>query len=193
MKTSVFVGASVDGFIARSDGALDFLSVSGADQDNGYDEFFATVDALVIGRNTYDIVRPFPTWPYGPKPVFVLSTRPIAPAPPGSAVERTSGTPAEVLSPCRSRVPTRLRRRRHHDSALPSCRPYPASRHHACASPHRSRDSTVRPGQCRYSTHTRRYAGNLRWRRPERVRYPTGPRFQHEESASSRRHLTLYR
>jgi|SRR5215471_2968613 len=98
MKTSVFVGASLDGFIARSNGAFDFLSTSGAERDNGYDEFFATVDALVIGRNTYDVVLPFPRWPYGPKPVFVLSARPIASPPGDSAVERMSGTPAEILS-----------------------------------------------------------------------------------------------
>src|SRR5262249_28625857 len=49
-------------------------------------------------RNTYDVVRSFPTWPYGPKPVFVLSTRPLAAAPSGSSVEHISGTPAEVLS-----------------------------------------------------------------------------------------------
>ncbi len=98
MLTSVFVGASLDGFIARLNGAFDFLSASGAERDNGYDEFFATVDVLVIGRNTYDIVRSFPSWPYGSKPVFVLSTRPVPPAPPGSSVERLSGTPAEVLS-----------------------------------------------------------------------------------------------
>jgi dihydrofolate reductase len=98
LKTSVFVGASLDGFIARSSGAFDFLSVSGAEQDNGYDEFFATVDALVVGRNTYDVVLTFPTWPYGPKPVFVLSTRPLAPSSRGSSVERLSGTPAEIIS-----------------------------------------------------------------------------------------------
>lgn len=98
MKTTVFVGTSVDGFIARASGAFDFLSGSGAERDNGYDEFFATVDALVLGRNTYEVVLPFPAWPYGPKPVFVLSTRPIAPAPGGASVERMSGAPGEILS-----------------------------------------------------------------------------------------------
>lgn len=98
MKTSVFVGASLDGFIARSSGAFDFLSAGEAGRNNGYDEFFATVDALVIGRNTYDVVLAFPTWPYGPKPVFVLSTRPLGPSPGGSSVERLSGTPAEIIS-----------------------------------------------------------------------------------------------
>ena len=98
VKTSVFVGASVDGFIARPSGSYDFLSSGGGERDNGYEEFFATVDALVIGRNTYDVVLPFPTWPYGAKPVFVLSTRPLDPAPSGSVVERMAGTPGEILS-----------------------------------------------------------------------------------------------
>lgn len=98
MKTSVFVGASVDGFIARANGTFDFLSGEGGERDNGYEEFLATVDALVIGRNTYDVVLPFPTWPYGSKPVFVLSTRDLGPAPSGSVVERISAAPAEVFS-----------------------------------------------------------------------------------------------
>ena len=98
MRTSVFVGMSVDGFIARHNGAFDFLSGGGAERDNGYEQFFATVDALVIGRNTYDVVLPFPKWPYGTKPVFVLSTRALDPAPGGSVVERVSGTPAEIFS-----------------------------------------------------------------------------------------------
>jgi dihydrofolate reductase len=63
---------------------------------NGYNAFFATVDALVMGRNTYDVVRAFPTWPYGDKPVFVLSHRPIAGAPAGAVVEHVTGDPAAV-------------------------------------------------------------------------------------------------
>lgn len=96
MKTSVFVGTSVDGFIARSNGAFDFLQ-GDAEKNNGYEEFFATVDVLVMGRNTYDVVAAFPTWFYGSKPVFVLSSRPLAPAPAEAVVERISGSPAEVL------------------------------------------------------------------------------------------------
>jgi len=93
----VFVGISLDGFIARSNGAFDFLS--GAEgEPHGYDEFFATVDAIVMGRNTYETVLPFPKWPYGEKPVFVLSTRPLPPAPDGAVVEHMEAAPAEVLS-----------------------------------------------------------------------------------------------
>ena len=85
MKASVFVGTSLDGFIARSDGTLDFLPPGGG-EPHGYNEFMASVDALVIGRKTYETVLAFDTWPYGPKPVFVLSTRPLAPAPDAAVV-----------------------------------------------------------------------------------------------------------
>jgi dihydrofolate reductase len=55
MKASVFVGISLDGFMARTNGELDFLPAGGG-EPHGYDEFMATVDALVIGRNTFDTV-----------------------------------------------------------------------------------------------------------------------------------------
>lgn len=97
MYTSVFVGTSLDGFIARTNGDLDFLEAGGG-EPHGYDEFMATVDALVIGRKTYETVLSFGNWAYGKKPVFVLSTRPIAPAPRGAVVEQMSGAPADILS-----------------------------------------------------------------------------------------------
>lgn len=97
MKASVFIGASLDGFIARSNGEFDFLPAGGG-EPHGYVEFMATVDALVIGRKTFETVLAFDTWPYGEKPVFVLSTRPLAPAPPGAVVEHLSGDPAQIVT-----------------------------------------------------------------------------------------------
>lgn len=97
MKASVFVGISVDGFMARRDGALDFLPADGG-EPHGYEEFMATVDALVIGRNTYEIVLGFGEWPYGAKPVFVLSTHALAPAPAGAVMEHLSGTPEQIAA-----------------------------------------------------------------------------------------------
>ena len=97
MKASVFVGTSLDGFIARANGDFDFLPPGGG-EPHGYDEFMATVDALVIGRNTFETVLAFDAWPYGEKPVFVLSTRPLAPPRPGAMVERMSGPPADIVS-----------------------------------------------------------------------------------------------
>jgi len=107
MKASVFIGTSVDGFIARATGALDFLPPGGG-EPHGYEEFMATVDALVIGRNTFEIVLKFDTWPYGDKPVFVLSTRKLAPAPAGAVVEQMSGEPAEILSQLEARGMTHV-------------------------------------------------------------------------------------
>jgi dihydrofolate reductase len=99
VKTSVFVGTSLDGFIARANGAFDFLHAPGGGAEpHGYEEFFATVDALVIGRKTFDTVLAFEKWPYGQKPVFVLSTGVLAPSPPGAVVERMSGPPADIVS-----------------------------------------------------------------------------------------------
>src|SRR2546430_4319102 len=102
MKASVFVGTSLDGFIARADGSFDFLSPAG-DEPHGYDEFIATVDALVIGRKTFETVLGFDGWAYGKKPVFVLSSRPIAAAPAGAVVERMSGAPTEIVSQLEAR------------------------------------------------------------------------------------------
>jgi dihydrofolate reductase len=97
VKASVFIAASLDGFIARSNDDLDWLPPGGGEA-HGYDEFMATVDALVVGRRTFEKVLTFDTWPYGKKPVVVLSTRALAPAPPEAVVERMSGAPAEIVS-----------------------------------------------------------------------------------------------
>lgn len=97
MRASVFVGTSLDGFIARTNGALDFLPAGGG-EPHGFEEFLASVDALVMGRNTYDTVLALGTWFYGTKPVFVLSSQSLAAAPLGAVVERMSGTPAEIVS-----------------------------------------------------------------------------------------------
>jgi dihydrofolate reductase len=102
LKASVFIGTSLDGFIARANGELDFLPPGGG-EPHGYDEFIATVDALVIGRKTYETVLSFGTWAYGEKLVFVLSTHALAPAPPGAVVERMSGAPAEIVSQLEAR------------------------------------------------------------------------------------------
>jgi dihydrofolate reductase len=105
MKVSVFIGTSVDGFIARPNGDLDFLPVGGG-ESHGYEEFIATVDALVIGRSTFETVLQFPSWPYGEKRVVVLSNRPLdlSAAPAAAAmVEHMSGEPAAIVAELASR------------------------------------------------------------------------------------------
>jgi len=102
VKASVFVGTSLDGFIARADDALDFLPAGGG-EPHGYDEFFASVDAMVVGRKTFETVLGFADWPYGKKPVFVLSTRPLLASPPGAVVERMEGQPGHIMARLESR------------------------------------------------------------------------------------------
>ena len=98
MIASVFVGTSVDGFIARPNGELDFLSAGGG-EPHGYDEFIASVDAIVIGRNTFETVLAFPEWPYGEKRVVVLSSGPLDLSTVRAGhVEQMSGEPAEIVS-----------------------------------------------------------------------------------------------
>jgi dihydrofolate reductase len=98
MRASVFIATSLDGFIARQDGALDWLPADGG-EPHGYDEFIAAVDAIVIGRKTFETVLTFDTWPYGTKPVVVLSTRPSALRSPDCAVcDMMAGEPREVVA-----------------------------------------------------------------------------------------------
>ncbi len=98
MKTSVFIATSLDGFIARPDGALDWLPVDGG-EPHGYDEFMATVDALVIGRKTFETVLTFGTWPYGSKPVVVLSTTiSELKVPDGAVCDLMSGAPQDIVT-----------------------------------------------------------------------------------------------
>lgn len=97
MTVSVFVGASVDGFIARSNHDLDWLPADGG-EPHGYEEFLASVDALVIGRKTFEKVLTFTPWPYGSKRVVVLSHQALDLSQAiGGAVEQMSGPPAEIV------------------------------------------------------------------------------------------------
>lgn len=80
MKVSVFIATSLDGFIARENGAIDWLPngvETNDEEDYGYQEFFDSVDEIVMGRNTYEFVLSFDEWPYDNKPVVVLSNHPV--------------------------------------------------------------------------------------------------------------------
>jgi len=95
---SVFIAASLDGFIARPDGGLDWLphGADGPGEDYGYGAFVDGMDALLMGRATYDKVRTFEEWPYGTKPVFVWSRSELNAGAPAT-VERVTGDPAAVF------------------------------------------------------------------------------------------------
>ena len=95
---SVFVGTSVDGVIARSNGDLDFLDAGGS-EPHGYDEFIAGIDAIVIGRKTFETVLGFGAWPYGKRRVVILSSRTLdLSGAAGGVVEQMAGDPAAIVA-----------------------------------------------------------------------------------------------
>lgn len=108
MRCAVFIATSLDGFIARSDGDLDWLDRANAlvppGEDCGYGAFMATVDALIMGRATFEKVLGFGGWPYGGTPVSVLS-RTLRQLPEGAPdnVELLRASPAEVVEMARDR------------------------------------------------------------------------------------------
>ncbi|MDP2273993.1 MAG: dihydrofolate reductase family protein [Archangium sp.] len=98
----VFIATSVDGFIARPDGGLDWLKrVERDGEDYGFQKFFDSIDTIVIGRGTYDVTRAFETWPYLGKRCVVMTHRPTTPR---VNEEFFAGTPAELLSTLEGRV-----------------------------------------------------------------------------------------
>lgn len=71
----VYIATSIDGYIAKKDGGIDWLHElpNPASSDYGYSDFVSKIDALVMGRNTFEKVLSFETWPYE-KLVYVAST-----------------------------------------------------------------------------------------------------------------------
>jgi dihydrofolate reductase len=103
MKLSVFCGVSVDGFLARANHTFDFLG-TGEQEPHGYEEFYNSVDVVVIGRKTFEVVLGFGKWFYGKKQVIVLSSRPLdLSLVKGGVIEQMSGEPAEIAARLKAR------------------------------------------------------------------------------------------
>jgi dihydrofolate reductase len=104
MRGSVFVATSLDGFIARENGDIDWLesAAEGSGEDYGFQAFMSSVDVLVMGRRTFEKALTFGGWPYGKKPVVVLTGRPLRiPERLTGSVESMPGPPkrlVEILS-----------------------------------------------------------------------------------------------
>lgn len=101
MQATVFIATSVDGFIARNNGDIDWLpgeSDTEDGEDYGYREFIDSVDVIVMGRNTFTAALSFGAWPYDNKPVVILSSRAVdIPADIANTVECMTATPSEVI------------------------------------------------------------------------------------------------
>jgi dihydrofolate reductase len=102
MQASVFIATSLDGFIARENGDIEWLTAFGDPtkdaRDYGYNDFMKSVDVLIMGRNSYEKVLTFGAWPYGSKPVVVLSSKGVAiPENISATVESMSCSPHELI------------------------------------------------------------------------------------------------
>jgi dihydrofolate reductase len=81
-ELSVFIATSIDGYIADLQGSLDWLEgAARADEDYGFDAFLARVDALAMGRGTYDHIAHLDPFPFGDRHVYVFTHRPPEPRP----------------------------------------------------------------------------------------------------------------
>ena len=98
MKTSVFCGVSLDGFLARPDDTFDF-PLTGEQEPHGFKEFLASIDVVVMGRRTFEVVQKLGHLDlYGKNPIVVLSSRPLDfSSVKGALLERASGEPAEIV------------------------------------------------------------------------------------------------
>ncbi|WP_115712368.1 methyltransferase domain-containing protein [Legionella sainthelensi] len=101
-KCSVFIATSLDGFIARNDGAIDWLmkvnTLVPPNEDGGYKEFMSTVDGLVMGRHSFEKVLSFESWPYDDLPIIVMSSQPIEiPNHLKNNVSASSETPVDLV------------------------------------------------------------------------------------------------
>jgi dihydrofolate reductase len=101
-SAAVFVATSLDGFIARPDGSLDWLNAANAliprGEDCGYGEFVRSIDVVVMGRNTFEQVLTFDVWPYADRRVVVLSSRAIEiPAALAATVSASAEAPGALL------------------------------------------------------------------------------------------------
>jgi len=110
-KVSVFIATSLDGFIARPDGDIDWLDRfdSPPNEDYGFRKFFDSIDVLVMGRNTFEKVLTFDTWPYGNRKVVVMSSG--SPAIPDSLSDHvfvSSASPEELVEELSGQKPVHI-------------------------------------------------------------------------------------
>ncbi|MFW9808885.1 MAG: dihydrofolate reductase family protein [Candidatus Thorarchaeota archaeon] len=99
MTNYVYIATSLDGFIATGDGGLDWLNEipNSEKSDFGYAEFMRGIDAIVMGRKTFEKILAFDAWPYD-IPVYVLSKRRISiPDELDDKVEIITGNPKKVV------------------------------------------------------------------------------------------------
>jgi len=94
---SLYIASTLDGYIARANGAIDWLtSIDDNDTDYGYSDFYKSIDALLMGSATFEMIQSFGAWPYGDKPTFVFTRRSLTTD--LDNVFFVSGDPFQVIS-----------------------------------------------------------------------------------------------
>jgi len=98
IKISVYIATSVDGYISRPDGTIDWLDCVSGEEDTGFEEFMSGIDCMVMGRNTFEQVLSFGEWAYGDVTMKVLTRKGVEiPESLRATVSATSQEPAEIV------------------------------------------------------------------------------------------------
>ncbi len=96
MKVTYYAASSIDGYIAKEAGDMSWLDdLNIPPKESGYEEFYSTIDALVMGRKTYEFIQNYGTWPYGDKPVWICTRKKIEPMNGANIQKETS--PGDVV------------------------------------------------------------------------------------------------
>ena len=107
MVNYVYIATSLDGFIATTDGGIDWLNQipNPGKSDFGFAEFMSGIDAIVMGRKTFEKVLTFGSWPYD-KPVYVLSKRKVK-------IPKELETKVEIMNASPKKLVEQLKERGH--------------------------------------------------------------------------------
>ncbi|MBN1758791.1 MAG: dihydrofolate reductase [Chitinispirillaceae bacterium] len=93
---SLYISSTLDGFIARADGAIDWLTrIDDNDTDYGYAEFFDSVDGIIMGSTTFEMIQALGPWPYPEKPTFIFTNRSLKAS--AENIYSVSGDPVQVV------------------------------------------------------------------------------------------------
>ena len=164
-RVSSFIATSLDGYIARPDGSIDWLTavqtLIPAGEDCGYLDFMSSIDCLVMGRHTFEQASGYDEWPYADLPVVVLSRAPVViPSALAESVRCEPGVAAGTRRAAdRRAIPAPLRRWRPHDPELPQGRAAGCHHDHADSAVAGRRPPAVRRVAARREAGPDRYAG----------------------------------
>jgi dihydrofolate reductase len=92
----LYISSTLDGYIARADGAIDWLTrIDDNDTDYGYAELYDSVDGIIMGSTTFEMIQALGPWPYTEKPTFIFTNRSLKAT--SANVYAVSGDPAQVV------------------------------------------------------------------------------------------------